>query len=177
MAAALSAALLFDYFFIPPFHTFTVGSLEGWLVLGIFMAVAGVVVGRIQAILVRAQSSEREAVLMYELSTILAQASSQEAVLNGVARFLQQRYLASLVTIAIHPKGEADEAAAYEPQDGVVKGDPDRVLALLNSWGLVGEIQIWRGDIELPAEDSRLFQNFASQVGHVLERTYSKANQ
>ncbi len=172
MAAALAAALLFDYFFIPPFNTFTVGSLEGWLVLGIFLAVAGVVVGRIQAILVKAQSSEREAVLMYELSTILAQASSQEAILNGVARFLQQRYLASLVTISIHPTGQGDETAAYEPHDGIVKGSPDRVLALLNTWGLIGEIQIWRGEIELPAEDSRLFQNFASQVGHVLERTY-----
>ena len=172
MAAALSAALLFDYFFIPPFHTFTVGSLEGWLVLVIFVAVAVVVVGRIQAILARAQNSEHEAVLMYELSTILAEASSQEAILNGVARFLQQRYMAALVTISVHPKGQEDETAAYEPRDGVLKGDPDRVLALLNAWGLVGEIQIWRGDIELPAEDSRLFQSFASQVGHVLERTY-----
>ena len=26
--------------------------------------------------------------------------------------------------------------------------------------------------MELPAEDSRLFQNFATQVGHVLARTY-----
>ena len=172
MAAAISAALLFDYFFIPPFGTFTVGSLEGWLVLGIFLAVAGIVVGRIQSILTKAQASEREAMLMYELSNILAKASSQEEILNGVARFLQQRYLASLVTISVHPKGQADETAAYEPQDGIVKGDPDRVLALLNTWGLVGEIQIWRGEIELPAEDSRLFQSIASQVGHVLERTY-----
>lgn len=172
MAAAIAAALLFDYFFIPPFHTFTVGSLEGWLVLGIFLVVAGVVVGRIQAILARAQASEHEAMLMYELSSILAEASSRQAIVNGVARFLQQRYLASLVTISIHPKGQTDETAAYEPRDGVIKGKPDRVLALLDTWGLVGEIQIWRGEIELPAEDSRLFQSFASQVGHVLERTY-----
>ncbi len=172
LAAALTAALLFDYCFIPPFNTFTVGSIEGWLVLGIFLLVAGVLVGRIQAILARAQASEREAMLMYELSTILAQSSSQQQIVQGVARFLQQRYLAALVTISVQPQGQPNETAAYEPRDGILKGKPDRTLALLDAKGLVGEIQIWRGEIDLPAEDSRLFQNFSSQVGHVLERTY-----
>src|SRR5574337_806147 len=49
MCAAVIAALCFDFFFIPPFYTFTVGSLEGWLVLVIFLAVAIVVVGRIRS--------------------------------------------------------------------------------------------------------------------------------
>jgi hypothetical protein len=48
---------------------------------------------------------------------------------------------------------------------------PDRILGLLNVWGMVGEVSIWQGDIELPAEDSRLFRNFASQIGQALERT------
>ena len=172
LASALTAALLFDFNFIPPFYTFTVGSLEGWLVLAIFLAVAGVAVGRIQAILTRAQTSEREAILMYELSTILAESPSQDAIANGVARFLQQRYMASLVTVSIQPKDQPMETAAYEPQDGILTGKPDRVLALLDAWGLAGEIQIWQGEMELPSEDSRLLENFASQVGHVLARTY-----
>lgn len=175
MAAALAAALLFDYCFIPPFRTFTVGSLEGWLVLGIFLTVAGVLVGRIQTVILRAQASEREALLMYELSTILAEAVSQETVADGVARFLQQRYLAALVTVSIRPRGQALEVAAYEPQDGVLKGRPDRVLPLQDAEGLIGEIQLWRGAMDLPAEDSRLFHNFAKQVGHVLKRTTAQA--
>jgi two-component system sensor histidine kinase KdpD len=32
MVAAFAAALAFDFLFIPPFYTFTIGSLEGWLV-------------------------------------------------------------------------------------------------------------------------------------------------
>ena len=172
MAAALSAAMLFDFYFIPPYYTFSVGSLEGWLVLAIFLAVAGVAVGRIQAILTRAQASEREAILMYELSTILAESPSQGAIATGVARFLQQRYMASLVTVSIQPKDQPMETAAYEPHDGILTGKPDRVLALLDAWGLAGEIQIWQGEMELPSEDSRLLENFASQVGHVLARTY-----
>jgi hypothetical protein len=41
----------------------------------------------------------------------------------------------------------------------------------LNDWGLVGEIQIWGRDIELPSIESRLFRNFASQIGQAIERT------
>jgi hypothetical protein len=172
-AAALTAALMFDFFFIPPFYTFTVGSLEGWLVLAIFLFVAIVVVRRIQAMLDRAQKSEHEAMLMYELSSILAQARNRKALARGVAVFLQRRYLANLVTISIRVEGEAIETVAYEPSDGVLLGTPDRVLALLDTSGLAGEIQIWKGEIELPAADSKLFRSFAAQVGQVLERIQS----
>jgi K+-sensing histidine kinase KdpD len=168
---AVLAALAFDFFFIPPFNTFTVGSLEGWLVLAIFLAVAIVVVSRIQVSLSKARTSEREAIFMYELSTLLAAARTQEAVAHSVARFLDQRYLTNLVTVVIQPKGQSAEIAAYAPQDGVLTGKPDRVLPLLNNWGLVGEIQIWGRDIDLPSVESRIFRNFASQVGQAIERT------
>ena len=46
----------FDYFFIPPFYTFAVGRLEGWLVLAIFLVVSIVVIGRIQSGLTKAQN-------------------------------------------------------------------------------------------------------------------------
>jgi hypothetical protein len=138
LAAAVGAALNFDFFFIPPFYTLTVGSLEGWLVLVIFVMVAILVINRIQGSLTKARESEHEAILMYELSST---------------------------------KQHSAEIAAYEPQNAVMKGKPDRVLPILNTWGLVGEIQIWRGGVELPADDSRLFRIFASQIGQALERT------
>jgi K+-sensing histidine kinase KdpD len=169
--AAVMSALAFDYFFIPPFYTLVIARLEGWLVLAIFLAVAILVVGRIQSSLSKAQTSEHEAILMYELSAVLASLRTQEAVAHTVARFFQQRYLANLVTVFIQPKGESFEIAAYEPQDGVLTGKPDRVLPLLNDWGLVGEIQIWGRDIELPSIESRIFRNFASQIGQAIERT------
>jgi len=58
--------------------------------------------------------------------------------------------------------------------DGVENGQPDRVLPILNAWGLVGEIQIWRGEFgDLPSADSQLLQNFTSQAARAFERTYS----
>jgi hypothetical protein len=59
-----------------------------------------------------------------------------------------------------------------QPGDVERESQPDRILPILNAWGLVGEIQIWRGaHVELPPEDSRLLQNFASQTARALERT------
>jgi hypothetical protein len=133
--------------------------------------VAIIVVGRIQASLTKARTSERDAILMYELSTALASLRTQEAVAHTVARFLQQKYLTHLVTVLIQPKGETKEIAAYEPPNGILNGKPDRVIPLLNNWGLVGEIQIWKRDIELPSIESRIFRNFASQIGQAIERT------
>jgi K+-sensing histidine kinase KdpD len=171
MSAALTAALCFDFLFIPPFYTFAIGSLEGWLVLVIFFAIAIVVVGRIQDSL----SKAREATFMYELSSALANTRSQDAVAHVVARYIRQLFQALLVSVSFQQSKQTPRIVATEPHDGVdTIGKPDRVLPILNAWGLVGEIQIWRGEFSnLPAEDSHLLQNFASQAARAFERIYS----
>lgn len=166
--AALVAALLFDFFFIPPFYTFAVARLESWLVLAIFLTVAIVVVGRIQASL----STAREAVLMYDLSVALIGLHTQDAVAHVAAKHIQQRFLASLIKVIYRPRKDALDIVVSEPIDAVEIKKPDRQLPLLNTWGLVGEIQMWSSeDISLPAGDSRLLKNIAMQIASALERT------
>lgn len=168
ISAALTAALAFDFLFIPPFYTFAVARLEGWLVLAIFLAVAIIVVERIQASITRA----REATFMYELSAALASARTQEAVAHTVARQIQQLFQASLVNVIYRPDMPLPSIVVSQPGDVERENQPDRILPILNSWGLVGEIQIWRGPYtELPPEDSPLLQNFASQTARAFERT------
>jgi K+-sensing histidine kinase KdpD len=170
VSAALTAALCFDFLFIPPFYTFAVGSLEGWLVLVIFFAVAIVVVGRIQDSL----SKAREATFMYELSSALANVRTQDAVAHIVARYIRQLFQASLVNVTFQQSKQSLRIAVSEPSDGAEKGQPDRILPILNAWGLVGEIQIWHGEFgNLPSEDSHLLQNFSSQAARAFERTQS----
>jgi K+-sensing histidine kinase KdpD len=167
--AALTAALAFDFLFIPPFYTFAVARLEGWLVLAIFLGVAIVVVERIQASLTRA----REAVFMYEMSAAICGQRTPEAVAYAVAKQIQQLFLANLVNVVFHPDRNLPGIVASEPDNGTGKGRPDRLLPIVNSWGLVGEIQIWRGlYLELPPEEGRLFQNFELQTARAFERTY-----
>jgi K+-sensing histidine kinase KdpD len=168
ISAALTAALAFDFLFIPPFYTFAVARLEGWLVLAIFLAVAILVIGRIQDSL----SKAHEAVFMYELSTALTGLRTQEAVSHTVAKQIQQLFQANMVKVIFYAVDQPQSIVASAPVNGTGKGQPDLVLPLLNSWGLAGEIQIWPGPrINLPSEDSRLMQNFASQTARALERT------
>jgi K+-sensing histidine kinase KdpD len=168
LSAALTAALAFDFLFIPPFYTFAVERLEGWLVLVIFLGVAIWVVERIQTSLTKA----REAVFMYEMSAALCGQRTPEAVAYTVAKQIQQLYQAMLVNVIYNPEKHSPAIVVSEPHDGTGKGRPDRDLPIVNTWGLVGEIQIWRGIYsELPPEDGRLFQNFALQTARAFERT------
>jgi two-component system sensor histidine kinase KdpD len=171
MVAAVAAALAFDFFFIPPFYTFTIGSLQGWLVFVIFALVAVVMVNRIQSGLTKAQASERDATFMYELSAALAGIRTQSAVAHMVARQLQQMFQAPLVQVVLQLEGQPPSTVVAEPADRTAPGSAERVIPILNDWGMVGSIQIWRGPIALPAPDSRLLHNFASQAGQALERT------
>jgi len=170
VCAAVSAALAFDFFFIPPFYTFAVGRLEGWLVLAIFLVVSIVVIGRIQTGLTRALNSEREAIFMYEMSSSLAGLRTQEAVVHALARNLQLMFQAELVEVCAQPGGKAQPIIAAEPPSVKAGGAPDRLLPILASPGLVGEIRIWRGNGWLPADGSRLLSNFTSQASQALER-------
>jgi K+-sensing histidine kinase KdpD len=170
IVAAVAAALTFDYFFIPPFYTFVVGRLEGWLVLAIFLSVAIMVIGRIQSGLSKAHKNEREAIFMYELSAALAGLRTQEAVVHALARQLQQMFQSALVEVSIQPGIQSPSMFVKLPVDGLVHGKPDLVLPILASPGLVGEICLWRGNGWLPSEDSRLLKNFATQAALALER-------
>jgi K+-sensing histidine kinase KdpD len=169
ISAALAAALAFDFLFTMPFHTFVVDRLEDWLILVFFLGVASVVVERIQASLTKA----REAVFMYEMSAALCGQRTPEAVAYAVAKQIQQLFQAMLVNVVFYPDKNLPGFIIREPDGGMGRGRPDRVLPIVNSWGLVGEIQIWRGLYsELPSEDGRLFQNFALQAARAFERTY-----
>jgi K+-sensing histidine kinase KdpD len=170
VCAAVSATLAFNYFFIPPFYTFAVGRLEGWLVLAIFLVVSIVVIGRIQTGLTRALNSEREAIFMYEMSSALAGLHTQEAVLHALATKLQLIFQAGVVEVSAIPGGKKQPILVTAPPNTRGKGIPDRILPILSSPGLVGEIRIWRGNGWLPAEGSRLLNNFTTQASQALER-------
>jgi two-component system sensor histidine kinase KdpD len=170
VVAAVTAALAFDFFFIPPFYTFNVGSLEGWLVLIIFLIVSLVVVGHIQVNLAKAQTSEHEAIFMYEMSSALANTHTAEAIAHTVARFIQLRYLPELVAVTVYPNGASKEIRVNEPQTGTANGQPAAIIPILNNWGLVCEVRVWRGGVTIPSSESRLFKNLALQIGQALER-------
>ena len=170
--SAIVSALCFDFFFIPPFYTFVIGELEGWLVLVIYLIVAILIVGRIQSGLSKAEASERDAIFMYELSAVLAGLHTREDIANTLAKHLQRMFGAELVEVSLQPSGQSQFISASVPSNGSTSTKPDLMLPIMgiSAPGLIGEIHLWRGHGWLPPEDGRLFRNFATQVALALER-------
>jgi len=109
---------------------------------------------------------------MYELSASLADQRTQDAVAHTVAEHIQQLFQATLVKVIYQPKTTSSSVAVSYPPEVSATGRPDRIIPLLNSSGIMGEIQIWRGDfVEPPHEESRLLKNFASQTTRAFECT------
>jgi len=175
MCAAVTAFLTFNFFFIPPFYTFQIGSVEGWLILIIFLAVATVIVGRIQYGLQRAQLREREALFMYELSTSLAGARTPDTVARTLARQLQQMLQASLVQVVVESDRAESSIMASVPSTGSSAQKPDEILPMLAPHRLIGEIRLWQGHAPLPPANGILLQNFAEQGALAIERTQADA--
>jgi two-component system sensor histidine kinase KdpD len=175
IAAAVSAALAFNFIFIPPYYTLYIGSLEGWLLLGIFLAVAIVVVGRIQSGFAQALAREREAVFMYELSASLASAHTEDSIARILAEHIQQVTQADMAQVFV--VGREQAITASYPAQGTVDRKPDLIIPILAAYGLAGEIRLWQGSIRLPPADSHLLQNFANQGGLALERARMAQNQ
>jgi two-component system sensor histidine kinase KdpD len=173
LCAAITATLTFNFLFIPPFFTFAIGQLEGWLVLSIFLGVSIMVVGRFREPLVQARVSQRDAQLMYEVSISLSGQQTRQAVLHALARSLQQIFYAVMVEVRLETESGPLFAAVKVPSTAKVSPPPDRIIPIQAAPGLIGEIHIWRGNGWLPPEDSRLLLNLAALAATAIERAQS----
>ena len=142
--SAVLSALCFDFFFIPPFYTFAVGELEGWLVLAIYLAVAILIVGRIQSGLSKAEASERDAIFMYELTAVLAGLHTREDIVNILAKHLQRMFGAELVEVSLQPSGQSQFVSVSVPEDGSTSSKPDLMLPIMGI--STPMLEILRGD-------------------------------
>jgi hypothetical protein len=79
-------------------------------------------------------------------------------------------FQAELVEVSIQPANKPESLLVKVPPEVEGSGIPDRILPILASPGLIGEIRIWRGHGWLPAEGSRLLHNLTTQVSVALER-------
>jgi K+-sensing histidine kinase KdpD len=177
VSAALAAGMFFDYLFIPPYGTFNIGSLEGWLLLFLFIAAAILVVGRIQSLLWEEQNRGRQAAFLYEMVAAIATQNSRQGIAGVVATQLQQIFQAKSVQVYLKAKGSfppvtacADEGLPQTPHTR-----PDRALVIVSGPAAVGEIAIWKGLVPLPMEDDPMLKALLHQTAAALDRVQSLA--
>lgn len=172
ISAAMTAALSFDFLFIPPYGTFTIGSLEGWLLLFLFIAAAILVVGRIQSILTDEQNRARKATFLYEMVAAIANQQTREGIAQAIANQIQQKYQAEFVQVHLNGQGTMEPISirADHFPDTIPEGKPDQALPIISGPALIGEIAIWKGILPLPSEDDLMLQTMLLQTAAALER-------
>lgn len=172
ITSALAVFLMFNYFFIRPYYTFTVHRPTDVVVLVVFLVVAVVIsqlVGRAQAGLAAATAREREATQLFELSTALTGLHDDRAI-------------AQILTKQIHAvlQGEYVElyilgTKSFEfhiPEAARPPRLPELVLSIQAARGVLGEIRLWRAGPAISSSEKRLLQTFASQGALALERAW-----
>ncbi|HET9914208.1 MAG TPA: ATP-binding protein [Anaerolineales bacterium] len=172
ITSALITFLTFNYFFIPPYYTFTVHRPTDVVILVVFLIVAVVIsqlVGRAQAGLAAATAREREATQLYELSTALTGLHDDHAIAQILAR--QVYAVAQGEYVELNVTG-ARSFAFHFPETNPPARPADLTVPIESARGLLGEIRLWRTAPILASSERRLFQTFASQGALALERAW-----
>jgi two-component system sensor histidine kinase KdpD len=167
------AFLAFNYFFLQPYHTFTVHNTQDLVALFIFFVVSVVIsqlVGRTRSSLAAAVARENETIYLYQLSLELAGVNSLTEVASVIAHktagILQTAYL----ELHLQPgSGRADFLLSL-PDEGEITGKPDVVIPIETVRASLGEIRLWLGGRTLTPTEERLVKAFAAQGGLALER-------
>jgi two-component system sensor histidine kinase KdpD len=118
--AAVLAFLAFDFFFIPPYHGFTVAAPDHVLALFVYLGVAIGTARLVASVRARTEAAEREqrrTALLYELNAALIGDVTLDAMLATIAERLVSVYGAARCRILLPDEGGALVVRAAFPTD------------------------------------------------------------
>jgi len=95
IGTSVAAMLAFNFFLLPPFHTFTIADPQNWVALFVFVVVAIVASQLSSAIRRRAREAEsrkREVTRLFDLSRDILLTDDSESAVADVARYVARRF-------------------------------------------------------------------------------------
>lgn len=121
-AATLSALLsfaVFDFFFIPPYHTFTIASRDHVLALFVYVGVAittGRLVSHLQGRTEQAERAEARATLLAELNSALIGGVTLHSILSAIVERVVKLIAAASAQILVPNSDGSFSPRAYFPE-------------------------------------------------------------
>lgn len=191
IVAIMAGFLVYDYVFIPPYYTLTVGSAQNWVVLGVYVVVmllVAQVVSHLDTARSDAQLRATDTRRLFELSELLVEDRSVGELFETIVSAIRSAFDVSGVALLV-PIDERLEvvAAAGDPPSpeelrrlgsasqvpvsvGTTTGSPDhmRAVVLAASGRPIGMLAV-RGLPSSPAE-RELLRIFANNAAVALER-------
>jgi two-component system sensor histidine kinase KdpD len=95
IGTSVAAMLAFNFFLLPPFHTFTIADPQNWVALFVFVVVAVVASQLSSAMRQRAREAEsrkREVTRLFDLSRDILLTDDSESAVADVARYVARRF-------------------------------------------------------------------------------------
>jgi two-component system, OmpR family, sensor histidine kinase KdpD len=191
-AASVAAGfLVYDYLFIPPYYTLTVGAAQNWVALGVY-ALVMLLVARVVAALNSARAEARRRAVetgrLYELSELLVGDRSVGDLLETIVQGVRTAFDVAGVALLLPVEGRLavaasageplshDELSRLDPTSGIPVSvgiesgtrDAMRTVALTASGRPVG-ILAMRG-VPASGADRALLGAFANHAALALER-------
>ncbi len=180
--------LVYDFVFIPPYYTLSVGSAQNWTALAVYavvMVVVSRVVDRVEAARADAQARAGELRRLFDVSELLVRAASEDAMLEGIVRAVRQAFELDGAALLL-PAGDglglvASSGAALAPDELLALstgarppgGSGLRSVALVASGRPVGLLALQGAAPGTEGEE--LLHAFANHLALALERSQLQA--
>ncbi len=111
--------LVYDFFFIPPYHTFSVGAPENWAALAVYLAVmlpVARVVGGLHAARAETRRQGKELKELFQLSDLLVEDQPLDVLLSTIVTSLAEVFDSSQVAILLPNDKSLDVVASAGDQ-------------------------------------------------------------
>jgi two-component system, OmpR family, sensor histidine kinase KdpD len=116
VGASIAATILFNFFFLPPVHTFTIADSENWVALFAFLGTAiyaSHLASRIREESEEANARRRESEMLYRLGRQLLQPENVAQLLNSIPSSVASSFNSPAVTLYI---AEGDRIYLSDPK-------------------------------------------------------------
>ena len=164
VTAAAVAALFLNWFFTPPLNTFTITEPDNFLALVIFLAVAALVSAVVSRATRSATAAERARAEAQALARVAGGLVGDEDAVVEMVAHLRTTFDLDAVSLLV-PDGAGGWTVEASAGVDVPRGPSDGVTVELAEGGLLAFV-----GPPLGADDRRVMQVFAAQLGAALER-------
>ncbi len=172
--ASFLAFLVFNYYYIVPYHTFQVHKTQDLITLIIFLVLAVVLsqlIGQAREGMRMARIREWEATRMYELISALAGLQDTINIGQTLADHTRETFQFQFVEVTIREQNNEPAITVSSSGQSKPEGELLPTVSLKTARNDEGKMRIYHNRSRLSPEETRLLQAFTSQGALSLERT------
>ncbi|TAK10652.1 MAG: DUF4118 domain-containing protein [Anaerolineae bacterium] len=174
LLCGLIGFLTYNFFFLEPYHTFTVHQNQDLTALLVFLLVAiliGQLVGRARDNLDGLMAREKELITLYELTLSLAGQNEIEEITEILTSRIWQEFKADGVEVDLVAIDRRDPYHFQVPAGSPPATSIVETAVLESPRRKLGEIRIARARVPFTPHEQRMLQAFANQGTMAIERT------